>query len=147
MTLYKLLWKNVFVYLLLFIVLFVFGISGYMLIEDYSFLEAVFMTTITISTVGFGETKPLSDTGRVFTIVLILSNFGVLTYLATKVTKFFLDGEFIKSYKIISMENKIDLLRSHVIVCGCGQNGSEAIKELRKSNIQFRLPLFLGSLT
>ena len=137
MTLYKLLWKNVFVYLLLFIVLFIFGISGYMLIEDYNFLEAVYMSTITISTVGFSETKPLSDSGRIFTIVLILSNFGVLTYLATKVTRFLLDGEFIESYKKISMENKIEQLKNHVIVCGCGQNGSEAIKELRKSNIKF----------
>ena len=137
MSLYKLLWENVLIYLLLFILLFTFGISGYMLLENYSFLEAIYMTTITISTVGFGETKPLNEAGRIFTIILILSNFGVLTFLISKVTKFLFDGEFLNQYKLLSMENKIAKLKNHVIVCGCGQNGSEAIKELKKSNIEY----------
>lgn len=137
MSLYKLIWENVLIYLILFILLFSFGISGYIILEDYTFLESLYMTTITISTVGFGETKPLNDAGRIFTIILILSNFGILTFLITKVTKFLFDGEFIKLYKILSMESKIAKLKNHVIVCGCGQNGSEAIKELTKSNLEF----------
>jgi len=137
MSLYKILWENVLIYLFLFILLLSVGTFGYMVLDGYSFLEALYMTTITISTVGYGETKPLSNNGRIFTIFLILSNFGVLTFMISKITRFLFDGDFIILYKKLSMKKNITNLRNHVIVCGCGQNGSEAIKELRKSNITF----------
>ncbi|MFN8296587.1 MAG: NAD-binding protein [Chitinophagales bacterium] len=137
MTIYRILWKNALVYLMLFVVLLVAGTIGYMSLEGFSFLEALYMTTITLASVGFSETKPLNNTGRIFTIILILANLGILTYVITKISRFLFDGEFIKLYKQLSMEKKIELLENHVIVCGCGQNGSEAIKELRKSHLQF----------
>lgn len=137
MTIYKILWRNVIVYLLLFVVLLIAGTSGYMLLQHYTFTEALYMTTITLSSVGFAETKPLDNTGRIFTLFLILANLGILTYVVTKISRFLFDGEFIKLFKQVSMENKIAALENHVIVCGCGQNGSEAIKELRKSNLEF----------
>lgn len=137
MTIYRILWKNALVYLMLFVVLLVAGTVGYMLLQDFSFLEALYMTTITLASVGFSETRPLNNTGRIFTILLILANLGILTYVVTKISRFLFDGEFIKLYKQLSMEKKIELLENHVIVCGCGQNGSEAIKELRKSHLQF----------
>lgn len=137
MTIYRILWRNALVYLMLFVVLLVAGTVGYMLLQDFSFLEALYMTTITLASVGFSETRPLNNTGRIFTIILILANLGILTYVVTKISRFLFDGEFIKLYKQLSMEKKIELLENHVIVCGCGQNGSEAIKELRKSHLQF----------
>ena len=137
MTIYRILWRNALVYMLLFLVLLITGTLGYMLLQNFTFLEAFYMTTITLSSVGFAETKPLDTTGRIFTICLILANLGILTYVVAKISRFLFDGEFIKLYKQLSMENKIATLENHVIVCGCGQNGSEAIKELRKSNLQF----------
>ena len=137
MTIYRILWRNALVYLLLFVVLLVAGTIGYMLLQHFTFIEALYMTTITLASVGFSETRPLDNTGRVFTICLILANLGILTYVVTKISRFLFDGEFIKLYKQLSMENKIATLENHVIVCGCGQNGSEAIKELQKSNLQF----------
>ncbi len=137
MNIYKILWRNALVYLMLFAVLLVSGTVGYMLLQDFTFLEALYMTTITLASVGFSETRPLDDTGRVFTIILILANLGILTFVITKISRFLFDGEFIKMYKQLSMENTIKTMENHVIVCGCGQNGFEAIKELRKSNIQF----------
>jgi len=103
-----------------------FGTAGYMLIENFSFLEALYMTVITISTVGFAEVKPLSEAGRIFTIFLILVNLGLFTYFVTLLTRFFSDGEFSKLYKQIKMENSIKHLQQHVIICGFGRNGKES---------------------
>ena len=107
MTIYRILWRNALVYLLLFVVLLVAGTIGYMLLQHFTFIEALYMTTITLASVGFSETRPLDNTGRVFTICLILANLGILTYVVTKISRFLFDGEFIKLYKQLSMENKI----------------------------------------
>ncbi|MDB5228783.1 MAG: potassium channel protein [Bacteroidota bacterium] len=137
MKLYKLLWSKLLIYLLLFFALLFIGIIGYMLIEDYTFLDALYMTVITLASVGYAETSPLHTSGKIFTIMLIISNLGILTFVLAKVSGFLFDGEFRKLYKQLKMENNIDNLEGHVIVCGCGQNGREAIKELRKNDIEF----------
>ena len=113
------------------------GTIGYMLIESFSFLEALYMTVITISTVGFTEVKPLSENGRIFTIFLILVNLGLFTYFVTLLTRFFSDGEFSKLYKQIKMENSIQQLQQHVIICGFGRNGKESAQVLHSNKIPF----------
>lgn len=113
------------------------GTAGFMFIEHYNFLDALYMTVITISTVGFAEVKPLSETGRIFTIILILVNLGLFTYFVTLLTRFFSDGEFIKLYKQIKMENSIQQLRQHVIICGFGRNGKESAQILFNNKIPF----------
>jgi voltage-gated potassium channel len=115
----------------------IFGTAGYMVIENFSFLEALYMTVITISTVGFTEVRSLSDTGRIFTIFLILINLGLFTYFVTLLTRFFSDGEFIKLYKQIKMENSIQHLKQHVIICGFGRNGKESAQILSNNKIPF----------
>ncbi len=114
-----------------------FGTAGYMVIENFSFLEALYMTVITISTVGFTEVKPLSESGRIFTIFLILVNLGLFTYFVTLLTRFFSDGEFTKLYKQIKMENSIQQLKQHVIICGFGRNGKESAQILFNNKIPF----------
>jgi voltage-gated potassium channel len=95
------------------------------------------MSVITISTVGFGEVRPLSETGRIFTIFLILLNLGLFTYFITLITRFFSDGEFTKLYKQIKMENSIQQLQQHVIICGFGRNGKESAQILFNNKIPF----------
>lgn len=112
-----------------------FGISGFILIEDYSLLEAIYMTIITMSTVGFGEVKPLSDAGRVFTIFLILLSLSVFTYFLTLISKYILDGDFINQYRKYKMQQKISTLTNHVIICGFGRNGKEAATVLTNSGV------------
>ncbi|MFN5630098.1 MAG: potassium channel family protein [Bacteroidota bacterium] len=112
-----------------------FGISGFILIEDYSLLEAIYMTIITMSTVGFAEVKPLSDAGRVFTIFLILSSLSVFTYFLTLISKYILDGDFINQYRKYKMQQKISTLTNHVIICGFGRNGKEAATVLTNSGV------------
>lgn len=114
-----------------------FGTAGYILIEDFSFLEALYMAVTTIATVGFGEVRPLSDAGRIFTIVLILLNLALFTYFITLLTRFFSDGEFAKLYKQIKMENSIKQLHQHVIICGFGRNGKESAQILFNNKIPF----------
>ncbi len=113
------------------------GVLGFMVIEGYTFLEAVYMTVITVGGVGYGEVKPLGTAGRIFTIFLIIINLGLFTYFITLLTRFFTDGEFIKQYKKQKMEKQISELQNHVIICGFGRNGRESAAVLHKNNIPF----------
>ncbi len=114
-----------------------FGTTGYMVIEGFSFLDALYMAVIIISTVGLGEVKSLSESGRIFSIILILINMGLFTYFITLLTRFFSDGEFTKLYKQIKMENSIKQLQQHVIICGFGRNGKESAQILFNNKIPF----------
>lgn len=102
------------------------GTAGYMIIEHYTLLEAVYMTIITLSTVGYGEVRHLSDAGRVFTIFLILANLGTFAYIIGQLSSYFIDGEFLRTYKLYKMKNSIKDLKNHIIICGFGRNGHEA---------------------
>lgn len=102
-----------------------------MSIEDYRFIEALFMTVITISTVGFREMRPLSESGQLFTIVLIISSIGTFAWAITEITKYVVDGEFRRLLKIYRMDKAINKLDNHVIICGYGRNGRQAAKSLR----------------
>jgi len=131
------LFKSIFLPLLLLGVLIFTGTIGYMLIEKFSFLEALYMTIITISSVGFNEVRPLDNSGRIFTIFLILINLGLFTYFISLLTHFYSDTELIKKYKAIKMENKIRQLNNHVIICGFGRNGKECALVLFGNKIPF----------
>ena len=72
----------------------VFGSAGFIVIEDYSFVEAVYMTVITMSTVGFGEIRPLSEPGMIFTAFLVLGSIGTFTFAVSASTNYFLDGAY-----------------------------------------------------
>jgi voltage-gated potassium channel len=121
---------------LMFVVV-VFGVLGFMLIEGYTFIEAIYMTTITVGGVGYGEVKPLGTAGRIFTMLLIGINLGLFTYFITLLTRFFTDGEFIKQYKKSKMDKQIAGLEGHVIICGFGRNGKEGAQVLHSNNIPF----------
>lgn len=128
----KLFWPVLLSLLLLFA-----GVIGFMLIEQYSFLDALYMTVITMSTVGFEVVKPLSVQGKYFTILLIVINIGLFTYFIALITRYLLDGEFLKRYKQLKMEKQINNLTNHVIICGYGRNGKESAQILQNNNLPF----------
>ena len=101
-----------------------------MTIEGYSFIEAFYMTMITVSTVGFEEVRQLSQEGMIFTSFLIIVSFGLFAYFITSTTKFMMDGEFRQYLKRRKMEKDLKNLKEHVIVCGFGRNGKQAAVEL-----------------
>ena len=106
------------------------GIVGYMQIEGMSLIQAVYMTIITVSTVGFAEVVSLSDGGRMFTVILIFFSFGVFATAIGSLTKYVIDGEFQTYLKHYRMNNKVNKLDNHVIVCGFGRNGKQACIDL-----------------
>ncbi len=113
------------------------GVVGYILIEHFTLLDAIYMTVITLSTVGFNEVNHLSDHGRMFTIFLIITNIGLFAYFIALITRYFLDGDFLKEYKLYKMMNKVNLLTDHVIVCGLGRNGIATCETLLLNKIPF----------
>jgi len=120
--------------LFLLIVLIAIGVFGYMYFSNDTFINALYMTVITITTVGFGEVHPLSQEERVFTIFLILMSVTTLGYTASIVTQHIASGEFLKKLKIKKVQKKIEELNDHAVVCGYGRNGKQAVTKLSKFN-------------
>ena len=113
------------------------GIIGFMIIEGFSFIESFFMTIITVSTVGFQEVHSLSDVGRIFTAFLIIFSFGIFAYAVTTFTRYIIDGIFRNYYKDNKVKKRIRKLKNHVIVCGYGRNGKQAVFNLREHKEDF----------
>lgn len=119
--------------LFLLIGIFLAGTAGYILIERWSFFDALYMTVITLTTVGYGEVHPLSYNGRVFTIFLLLSGFGILTYGITSGISFLLEGELGQIMRRKKMEKQIQQMKSHYIICAAGETGDYAVEEFIKT--------------
>ena len=129
--------KDIFIILLLIFIILIIGVFGFIIIEDYTFLEAFYMCIITISTVGFQEIHPFSDAGRIFASILIISSIGIYFYGATALAKFIIEGEFRKFFKHYNVNKKIEKLENHVIICGYGRTGRQICLELQDDNIPF----------
>ncbi|MDT0552456.1 potassium channel family protein [Urechidicola vernalis] len=118
---------------LLFIVLSI-GVSGYMIISGDNFIDALYMTVITVSTVGFGLIHPLSIEAKIFTIVLIFLSVFLYGYVLKVISENIAIGTFFKELKHKNMQKKIDNLVGHTVVCGYGRNGQQAVTKLKKFN-------------
>ncbi len=112
------------------------GIIGFMWIEKFSFLDAFYMTMITVSTVGYGELHPLSPEGRLFVSVYIFFNLLILAYLLSVLTTYIFDGGLRTMFAMLRNDQEIRGYSDHVIVCGFGRNGRKAYLELRASGAQ-----------
>ena len=119
------------------ILIYFLGSIGYMLIEDLTFLDALFMTTITITTVGYGLIKELSMAGTIYTILLIIGGTGTAAYILINI------GDFVLSEFLLGRVEKrrnvkmIKRLKDHYIICGLGRVGLEIAAELVASKIDF----------
>ena len=113
------------------------GIFGFMFIEGFTFIDALYMTIITVSTVGYTEVHPLTNAGRLFNILLILSSLATTAYAITMLTRYVVDGEINKYLKNRRMMTAINNLENHVILCGYGRNGKQAAETLFHRKVQF----------
>ena len=111
------------------------GVIGYMNIEHYTFIEALYMTVITVSTVGFEEVHNLSDVGMLFTIFLITFSIGIFGFVLTSVTRYIFDGVYKNYFKDNKVRRKINNLENHVIICGYGRVGKQAASDLIAHNV------------
>jgi len=92
------------------------------------------MTIITMATVGFEEVHPLSNVGMLFTSFLIIFSFGTFAYVGSMLARLILDGEFRIRYKYYKINKKLEKISNHVIVCGYGRNGKQAVVDLLDSD-------------
>ena len=113
------------------------GFVGYQLVTDATPFDALYMTVITISTVGFAETFELGDGGRVLTIGVILTGVVSLTIVAISSAELIVEGHLQKAVEGRRMERRIDALRGHVIVCGFGRVGVHVAEELADNDAAF----------
>ncbi|MCX7823040.1 MAG: potassium channel protein [Syntrophobacterales bacterium] len=113
------------------------GSLGYMLIEDYTFLEGLYMTLITLTTIGFGEVRPLSEKGRLFTILLIFIGIGFVASQIAALGNYIADGQFLQMYRRRKMKKRLSQISNHYIICGYGQMGKVVTREL----LRYQLPV------
>lgn len=122
--------------LLLILVLFI-GILGFRIIADYTWIDAIYMTVITITTVGFEEVNPLDNTAKIFTVFLILSSVVIVGYAISIITEYILSRNNLEDIKQRKMQKEIEAMKNHIIICGFGRNGKQAARKLRTYNKPF----------
>lgn len=110
------------------------GTAGYMLIEKWDLLDSIYMTVLTLGSVGYSEVHPLSFNGRIFTIILIISGMSLVMYLAGVVVQFVVEGEMRHILGRRKLNKSISMLKNHYIVCGYGRIGKTLCNQIKEQN-------------
>lgn len=111
-------------------ILILLGSAGFVYIADYNWINAFYMTVITISTVGFTEVQPLDEEAKIFTIALIITSITIFGYIISVITDYIANNKLIEELKLKQVQKKIQRLQGHTIVCGFGRNGKQAMARL-----------------
>ena len=114
----------------LFLLVAAIGTVGYHFLEGWPWIDSLWMVVITLTTIGYGETHPLSNAGRLFTLGLIVSGVGLSAYALSQITRFIVDGELSRSLAAHRRRRIMDRLEGHYIVVGLGRLGREVTEEL-----------------
>ena len=123
--------------ILLLSILILLGIIGFKIISGFSWIDSIYMTIITITTVGFGEVQPLDSQSKLFTVGLILTSAVTVGYALKVITEYLISKNNINELKQKKMQKIIDNLSGHIIICGYGRNGKQAAKKLKAHNRDF----------
>jgi voltage-gated potassium channel len=121
--------------LLVLLGIFATGTAGYMLLEGWSFLDSLYMTVITLATVGYGEVQELSRIGELFTILLITLGVGTVSFTAFTIAQSLLEGQLRSILGRRQLERQIQALSGHYIICGFGRIGSELTRQLTDNGL------------
>ena len=127
---------------ILLISLLITGTVGYLFLEkdnpagEWQLLDAIYMTVITLTTVGYGN-MGMSDAGRIFTLFLLIGGFGVFTYSVTIATAFLIEGQLQSFFRQQKMIRTVDKLLNHYIICGLGDTGVHVLDEMLKAEVDF----------
>ncbi|MCB0165492.1 MAG: potassium channel protein [Anaerolineae bacterium] len=123
--------------ILLFAVALLFGTLGYHRLEGWPLMDGLYMTVITMTTIGYGEIGPLSPIGRIFTIFLALASVGIGGYAISTIAAFMMEGDFQRIFEGSRMDKQIADLKDHIILCGIGRVGMQIAAELYRSQASF----------
>ncbi len=123
--------KNIITAIILSVLIFALGITGYMTIEKWNFIDSAYMTVITLTTVGYGEINKLGTAGRIFTMALIFTGAGLFLYLAGMIIKFVVEGEMQSILGRKKLNKRIAKMKGHYIVCGYGRIGRILCRQLK----------------
>ena len=113
------------------------GIFWYKLVEGWTWLDAIYMSVITLATVGFAEVQPLGARGRIFTIVLILMGVVVIGYILNSFSEALIQGHFQAGIRLRQRQRLMDSLTEHYIICGFGRTGRQVAFEFAIEQIPF----------
>ena len=131
--------RKIFIALTLLVSLIVTGTIGYLILEkdnQWRLLDAIYMTVITLTTVGYSN-MGMSDAGRIFTMFLLIGGFGVFTYSITIATAFLIEGQLQSFFRQQKMIRTVDKLLNHYIICGLGDTGVHVLDEMLKAEVDF----------
>jgi voltage-gated potassium channel len=115
----------------------VIGTAGYMIIEGWGLSDALYMTVMTVTTIGFREVQPLDEEGRIFTMVLAVTGVGAIFYALVGLFQFLLEGELAVFLGVRRMRGRIESLSNHYILCGYGRVGTEIAHEFEHRRVPF----------
>ena len=119
----------------LLIIVVLIGVSGFMIISNETFVDSLYMTVITMSTVGYGTLHELNETEKIFTIFLIIISIVFYVYSVTALSEYLISGKFLQQLNEKRVQKKIQKLENHSIVCGYGRNGKQAVIKLKNFNM------------
>ncbi|MBW8243802.1 potassium channel protein [Muricauda oceani] len=114
----------------LMVMVLLFGVVGYKMLSDFTWIEAIYMTIITVTTVGFSEVRPLDANAKIFTVFLIVTSVFIFGFAISVVTEYILGRNSLELLKKKRVKKQIDGLTNHVVVCGFGRNGMQAAEKL-----------------
>lgn len=106
------------------------GVLGYRFLSGLTWIDSLYMTIITVTTVGFSEVGPMDTQEKLFTVVLIILSIFIFAFAISVITEYILSRNSLQELKKKKVKNKIDSLSDHVIVCGFGRNGMQAVERL-----------------
>ncbi|WP_232713542.1 potassium channel family protein [Bacillus xiapuensis] len=113
------------------------GTIGFMIFEHLSLFDALWLTVITVLTVGYGDTIPVTQEGKVFALIIIPVSVGIVSYAIGAIASLVVEGEFSTSVRARKMNKKLGRLQQHIIVCGLGRVGEQVLAHVReKQDIQ-----------
>lgn len=122
--------SKIYLAIILMISILVIGVLGYRVLSDLSWVDAFYMTIITVTTVGYGEVGPMDTQGKIFTVFLIIVSVFIFAYALSVITEYILSRNSLQLLKKKKVKNTINSLKDHVIVCGFGRNGMQAAERL-----------------
>ncbi len=114
----------------LMVVVLLFGVFGYKMLSDFTWIEAIYMTIITVTTVGFSEVRPLDANAKIFTVFLIVTSIFIFGFAISVVSEYILGRNSLELLKKRKVKKQVDSLSNHVVVCGFGRNGMQAAEKL-----------------